>query len=370
MSVFLVNRNGKKCYQVHFMMKGTRYTKTGFKTKAEAKKAEMLLREEVQNPKPVEKIQTDMDFLTLVNKRLDHIKVYQSEKHYKENTYYAKKWIKMWGKLLCSEITQDMIENFIIDRSSSGIYAANADLRLLRATFNFGIKRKFITNNPTHGIPFLPVEKGTRKYIPTQEEIDKVIEVADQDTQDYLIAIQETMARVNEVNRLQWNDVDLKDRLVILKTRKKRGGNLTPRSIPMTQKLFDVLTSMYATRNPSIPFVFWHKYWSRKENKFVKGAYIDRKLIMKTLCKKAGVKYFRFHALRHSGASILDNANVPIGDIQRILGHENRKTTEIYLHGIGNSERQAMNIFEGKRKILQTILQTNENTIQKEGTYH
>jgi integrase len=26
--------------------------------------------------------------------------------------------------------------------------------------------------------------------------------------------------------------------------------------------------------------------------------------------------------LRHSGASVMDNNNVPIGDIQRILGHE------------------------------------------------
>ena len=26
----------------------------------------------------------------------------------------------------------------------------------------------------------------------------------------------------------------------------------------------------------------------------------------------------------------MDDANVPIGSIQRILGHENRKTTEIY----------------------------------------
>jgi integrase len=43
---------------------------------------------------------------------------------------------------------------------------------------------------------------------------------------------------------------------------------------------------------------------------------------------------FRFHALRHFGASLLDQSNVPIGSIQRILGHENRTTTEIYLHAI------------------------------------
>lgn len=67
-------------------------------------------------------------------------------------------------------------------------------------------------------------------------------------------------------------------------------------------------------------------------------------------CEKAGMRYFRFHALRHSGASVMDSLNIPIGAIQRILGHENRTTTEIYLHSIGDSERLAMDIFEGARQ--------------------
>jgi hypothetical protein len=67
---------------------------------------------------------------------------------------------------------------------------------------------------------------------------------------------------------------------------------------------------------------------------------------MTTLCKKANVRYFRYHSFRHLGASALDRANVNIGSIQRILGHENRTTTEIYLHSIGEAEREAMQIFE------------------------
>ena len=43
----------------------------------------------------------------------------------------------------------------------------------------------------------------------------------------------------------------------------------------------------------------------------------------------------------------MDNNNVPIGSIQRILGHENRATKEIYLHNLGDSERQAIAIYEG-----------------------
>jgi len=42
----------------------------------------------------------------------------------------------------------------------------------------------------------------------------------------------------------------------------------------------------------------------------------------------------------------MDNNNVPLGAIQKILGHENRTTTEIYLHTIGNIERHAIQVFE------------------------
>ncbi len=69
---------------------------------------------------------------------------------------------------------------------------------------------------------------------------------------------------------------------------------------------------------------------------------------MKSLRKKAGVKYFRYHALRHFGASILEQSNIPVGSIQRILGHENRTTTELYLHSIGDSERRAMDVLDDR----------------------
>ena len=35
----------------------------------------------------------------------------------------------------------------------------------------------------------------------------------------------------------------------------------------------------------------------------------------------------------------MDQAEVPLASVQRILGHENRTTTEIYLQRLGDSER-------------------------------
>jgi len=234
-----------------------------------------------------------------------------------------------------------MIEGYIFKRSEVSACVANKELQYLRALFNYGIKRKLINVNPTDDIEFLPVEIKKR-YIPSKVDVLKVINVADPDTQQYLWTIVLTAGRVGEINGLSWEDVNFKERYVTLWTRKRKGGNREPRNVPMVQKLYDMLWDRFEKRNSDIPWVFWHTYWDRKLGQYVRGKYNDRKKIMKSLCKKAEVQYFRFHALRHLTASILDDMGVPIGAIQRILGHQNRRTTEIYLHSVGEAEREAM----------------------------
>ncbi|WP_054029994.1 tyrosine-type recombinase/integrase [Desulfatitalea tepidiphila] len=361
MSVYSVKAKG---WRYDFTLNGTRHTRGWFKTKGAARKAENERREEIVNPAPPptqsETIQIDMAFLDLVNRRLDHVRAYNSEEHYRCYTYLARGWMKKWRHKMCCEITQQMIEEHLSQRRRISAFTANKDLRYLRATMNYGIRKKLIVSDPTEGIDFFPVEKRV-KFVPNNEEIDKVISAADPETQDYLWTIRETMARVSEINRLRWEDVNLDARFVILYTRKKQGGHLTPRKIPMTQKLYEVLKSRYDNRDASKPWVFWHRYWSRKNGCFVEGPFDDRKKLMKRLCEKAGVRYFRFHPLRHAGASLMDGSNVPLGAIQRILGHENRKTTEIYLHSIGDMERDAIAVFERARKKSHTDSHTEKN---------
>lgn len=349
MSVYSVKGKG---WRYDFILDGGRYSSSWFDTKAEARDAEAWRREEIKNPTPepgpapvLETTPTAMDFLELVNLRLDHVKAYNSKRHYTDHFYMAKRWIGEWGKLSWEEVSRDQIQNYLLRRAKVSPYTANKDLRYLRALFNFGVIRNWISENPTRSLSFFPVEKRL-KYIRPQADVLKVIAAADPDTQDYLWSIKETMARVGEINRLTWTDVNLEERYVVLYTRKKKGGHLTPRKVPMTQKLFAVLSRRYRGRDEKKPWVFWQRHWDKKKKEWVEGPYQDRKSIMKTLCQNAKVRYFRFHALRHLGASILDRANVNVGSIQRILAHENRATTEIYLHSIGNAEREAMNVFE------------------------
>ena len=141
-----------------------------------------------------------------------------------------------------------MVQQHLLERREISAYTANKDFRNFKATFNFGIKKKYISKNPTEGIEFFPVEKKI-KYIPPIEDIDKVIAVAEPDEQDFLCSVRETMTRVSEINCLTWDDVDLENQSVTLYTRKKKGGHLTPRRVPMTKKLHEILVRRYENRS-------------------------------------------------------------------------------------------------------------------------
>ena len=339
MSVYSVTGRG---WRYDFTLEGVRYTEAWFKTKKAAKQAEAKRREEIETQLPEKKeILIDMDFLTLANKRLDYVKIYNSKSHYHDVRYHVQRWVKAWKGFNCSQISSEAIENYIRKRLEVSAVVANKELQYLRALFNFGIKKKYLIANPATGLEFFPVERVV-KYIPPKTDLLKVILAADPDTQDYLWTMVLTAGRVGEINSMLWDDVNFEQKFVILWTRKRKGGNREPRNIPMVAKLYNILWRRFEKREPETPWVFWHTYWSRKENSLKKGPYLDRKKIMASLCKKVKVRYFRFHALRHLTASLLDDQGVPIGVIQRILGHKNRRTTEIYLHSIGEAERKAM----------------------------
>lgn len=305
-------------------------------------------------------IPTDMDFLELVNRRLDYVQAYNSKSHFRDVRYHCRRWIREWMGLTCKEITTELIESFLKIRLQVSAYVANKELQYLRALFNFGIKKSYIEENPTKGIDFFPIVKS-KKYVPPKNDVVQVIKAGNPEVQQYLWTIVLTAGRVSEINNLTWDDIDFNKRVVTLWTRKRKGGHREPREIPMINKLYDILHHRFNKRQTDIPWVFWHSFWDRKSNQRVIGPYGDRKKLMPTLCKIAGVKYFRFHALRHLTASILDDLGVPIGVIQRILGHMNRRTTEIYLHSVDGAERDAMSKLEGCG-IFDTVPVPNKET--------
>lgn len=360
MSVFKVKDLG---YRFEFQMNKQRYTSKYFEKKKNAIEAEAKLKEEVKSvARNANTTMTDITFYELLQLRLDYLKAKGADrgKYYNDNRYMGKRWVKEWKDLLCTQITAIMIQKFLNKRKEEYVrecerlnkkpkslhYALNTDIRCLKATFNYGIRMNIIDNNPVNGIPLFPVNK-TRRYSPPYEDILKIIAIADKDTQDYLNILKDSLARVNEINKLTWDDVDFKERTITLRTRKKKGGIETPRLIPMSKTVRKILKLRYESKPQDMKFVFYHEYYSAIAHDCVIGPYKDRKRFMKTLCEEAGVKYFRFHGIRHSAASYLNKQGIPLSAIQMLLGHEKLTTTQIYLHDSPESLRDAIKFLGG-----------------------
>jgi integrase len=71
------------------------------------------------------------------------------------------------------------------------------------------------------------------------------------------------------------------------------------------------------------------------------GTPLDRTKVTRRFqaaCEEAGVRVIRFHDLRHTFATTLAAAGVPLRTISEYLGHADLKTTQIYAHYAPSAE--------------------------------
>ncbi|SOB58494.1 Integrase [Pseudodesulfovibrio profundus] len=340
-----------KGYRYDFMVKGKRHTKAWFKTKRAAKAAEAEKRKEVKAQLAME-AQGDMALLDLLNLRLDYMldRAY-SESHYIKTKYAAQRLLDYLGNVPCSTITRLKADEFLMALvKKSTPVAGNNDLKVLRAAFSWAMKRgqHFIQNNPFAGLETFPNDKPKeKKRTPTSDELDRIIEAAKPKHRAYLWVLRETLARSIEVHRLKWKRVNFEERYVELKTFKNKNREPVLREIPMTDKLYEVLLDLYNERDPDKEWVFWRRAYNAKTKRMEEGPYkCGRYTMLQNTCKRAGVDYYSFHRFRASGASVMDNHGALLPGIQRVLGHADRRSTEIYLEKLRDVERDAMDIYE------------------------
>jgi len=176
------------------------------------------------------------------------------------------------------------------------------------------------------------------------EDVEKVMKVMNEEDRTMLLCFLHTGARKNEILRLKWSDVDFANNLIWLTTRKRKDGMEERDSLPMTQELRNALLKLRA-KNGQYEYVFVNK-----EGR----PYKDRNQWLPRACKKADVKTFRFHAIRHLTASWLDAHGIPLTTIQRVLRHRDPHTTAIYLHDLRGVQISLDEIFSKKPgKILE-----------------
>lgn len=74
--------------------------------------------------------------------------------------------------------------------------------------------------------------------------------------------------------------------------------------------------------------------------------YKDLKKSFSTACRKAIIKDFRFHDLRHTFASQLVMAGIDLTTIKELPGHKNIKMTLRYAHLAPSHKVKAVNVLD------------------------
>ena len=132
-----------------------------------------------------------------------------------------------------------------------------------------------------------------------------------------LSLIMYTGCRMGEILNLKWENVYIKDRYIHLPDTKTGEG-----ARPLNQKAIDLLSSM--KHKEGNPYVFYGKIPGQP--------IVEIKKAWKTILKRAGIKDFRVHDLRHSFASFALKKGVPLVHVSKLLGHRNIATTMRYAH--------------------------------------
>ena len=127
-----------------------------------------------------------------------------------------------------------------------------------------------------------------------------------------------------------------------LGTRKRKGGNLEYDYLPAIDLLIDTFNEWLPERKKlnikKRPYFFI----SSK----TKTLFKTRSGWLKDLCKKARVRRFTLHGIRHLAALFLYYNGQPAQVIQAILRHKDPRTTSHYLKRIGAEEgRAGLNLF-------------------------
>lgn len=216
--------------------------------------------------------------------------------------------------------------------------SANRDRKNLAAAWTWG--RKFMegfplgTENPFLAVERFP-EKRTPRYVPEEEDFWKVLEAAEGQNRVMLLAYLLTAARREELFRLKWEDVDFRSSRIRLYTRKTKDGSWREDWLPLLPDLRAALQWWKAERPYKTEHVFTCLDDSPSPHHQPGEPYRSRQHFMETMCRRARVKQFGLHAIRHLRAVMLYRSGARLHEIQKWLRHENASTTERYLKRLG-----------------------------------
>lgn len=254
-------------------------------------------------------------------------------------------------------------------RRVDGVTPTDVD-RLARGMLERGLSPKTVRNVMTflHSVFALAVDNGWARGNPvlraarprrrregdadpdlrflTLSELDAVIAAIPDQTVDrdalgpvlrlVILAAATSGLRQSELLGLRWEHVDWRAQRVRVRNAWVRNEHSaegksdlsTRRSVPMTDRLAAELKRwrLRTVFSDEDDLVFAHPEL---------GVPLDRTKVTRRFqaaCREAGARPIRFHDLRHTFATTLASAGVPLRTIQEYLGHADLKTTQIYAH--------------------------------------
>lgn len=226
------------------------------------------------------------------------------------------------------------IEKFLANRTDGGskIRTVARNKVSIANFYKFLVMENYISKNPTDNLEVIRLKKTLPDYM-TSEEVDKLLSVQNEKTDKGLRdkAIFELMyssgLRVSEVCALKVEDVLFDGKCIRL-----HGKGNKERIVPVNEHALLLLKNYIETSRLSI--------CKLKESKELflnfRGDKISRVgiwKIVKDAMRRSGIeKNIYPHTLRHSFATHLIQRGADLRSVQRMLGHSDITTTEIYTH--------------------------------------
>jgi len=156
----------------------------------------------------------------------------------------------------------------------------------------------------------------------SREEAERLIDAADLPVRPVIICALQTGMRKEEILGLRWRFVDLTHRLIHLPKTK----SWEPRSLPINDRLLTALKDKSLLRSLEDDHVFL--------NPETKARWSDMQTPFARAVKKAKLSHrdIVFHHLRHTAASWMVMAGVPLLTVAKVLGHADIQMVMRYAH--------------------------------------
>jgi integrase len=178
----------------------------------------------------------------------------------------------------------------------------NTYLRHIKAALNVAAEKNYM-------VPIRFKMVKTPKHLPrilTKNEIKRLQKKADKDLYRFITFALYTGCRREEILNVKWQDVTGDVVRITGKGDKQRFVKLVPKA----------LKAMGNRKDIGSVFPQWHKDNLSKE--FTK------------LARRCGITDVHFHSLRHTSATQMLESGIPLEKVQKILGHQDIRITQIY----------------------------------------